>query len=132
MWPKWYLQSYLLGVPELVFGKRSKGKSLTTDRMSWEKLLEKAKEEPHNFDSNVALGRIYEILFRLKADCETKTGDTTCELHINSEGEAWVHPVERDKAIEAMRELTSAWKDGQSGSDVPATSTPIPSGFPNK
>ncbi|KAF9651207.1 hypothetical protein BDM02DRAFT_3184692 [Thelephora ganbajun] len=50
-WPKWYLQSYLLGVPTLILGNRSKNNLLTSiQTMSMEALLAKTVTHSPGFD----------------------------------------------------------------------------------
>lgn len=113
-WPKWYLQSFLLGVPILFLGNRSKRNLLTsTKTMSMEDLLRTTVSNSPDFDRALALGRIHNILSALIEHCRTRagylyTGCFTCELQIRSEGNVYVPPVPPNNEVRA--ELRRAWE----------------------
>ena len=113
-WPKWYLQSFLLGVPTLVLGSRSKSNSLTSiEAMSMEDFLRTTMSNSPGFDQALALGRIHSILSALIEYCRTRaahlyTGCFTCELQIRSQGNAFVSPVTSNPEAEA--ELLRVWE----------------------
>jgi hypothetical protein len=111
-WPTWYLQSYLLGVPKLILGNRSKSNSLTSiEAMSMEGLLATAMTHSRDFRPAFALGRIHNTLSALLRYCKAAhphTGNFTCELHIRSGGNACILPVAPDH--KAIGELASVWE----------------------
>ena len=113
-WPKWYLQSYLLGVPTIIVGNRSKRNSLTSvQTMSMERALETVRVKTPNFDPALALGRIHDVLSALIQHCKTRagylyTGCFTCELQIRSGGTACVPQVAVNR--EAKAELLQVWE----------------------
>ena len=113
-WPKWYLQSYLLGVPTMIVGNRSKRNLLTSvQTMSMERALATSLVNSPDFDPSLALGRIHNILSALIQHCKTRagylyTGCFTCELQIRSGGTACVPPVAVSR--EAKAELVKVWE----------------------
>jgi hypothetical protein len=129
-WPECYLQSYLIGVPILILGKRSGNKLTSVERKPMESVLREA--EKRKFRGALALGRIHDILSALIRDCETRTTrrpytkDFMGELQILPKGKIRILPVARDD--EAMGELASAWGPARSTSDASTTSTPVASG----
>jgi len=129
-WPKWYLQSFLLGVPTIVLGNRSKHDLLTSmQTMSMEGLLSTTVSNSPGFDQALALGRIHSILSALIEHCRTRagylyTGCFTCELQIHSQGNAFVPPVSPNN--EAKAELLRVWELIQA-KDVPSEALIFPS-----
>jgi len=129
-WPKWYLQSFLIGVPTIVLGNRSKRNLLTSVKtMSMEDLLKTTVSNSPGFDQALALGRIHSVLSALIEHCRTRvaylyTGCFTCELQIRSQGDAFVPPVASDPAAKA--ELLRAWELVQA-TDVPGGALIFPS-----
>ena len=112
-WPKWYLQSFILGVPTLVLGNRSKRNLLTgMQTMSTQQLLATTVSHSPDFDRASALGRIHGVLSAVIEYYWTRagyqyTGCFTCELQIRSQGGAFVLSVPPDNGV--TTELLLAW-----------------------
>lgn len=132
-WPKWYLQSYLLGVPTLIVGNRSKRNSLTgLQTMSMEVVLATTVSHSPDFKPALALARIHNVLSALIQHCKTRagylrTGCFTCELKIRSQGNACVPPVAPNPKTKAellqMWELVRETDFPSEGSDSSVSST---------
>ena len=95
LYPKWYLQSYLLGIPALEIGKRNKANKVTSiDKKTTEELLEYCMQPTGSakaFNPAEPLGRAYAIfsslLEHLRSREPTVLATDKFELRVDAEGE---------------------------------------------
>lgn len=95
LFPKWYMQSYLLGVPALAIGYRNfKNHVFTIKRKPIEEVLLDARKCVPGFDPAVNLGRAHAILSALlehfRSLGKSVSAQDRFELHIDANGDAWV------------------------------------------
>lgn len=92
---KWYMQSYLLGVPMLAVGYRDfRNHVFDIKRKPIKEILRDAQKCAPEFDPAVNLGRAYDILFALLEHFrflgQSVSAQDTFELRIDANGDAWV------------------------------------------
>ena len=93
--PKWYMQSYLLGVPELRIGYRDSHQRvfhIDEKPVSW--LIEDARKRGEPFDPVINMKRVYTILRALWVHFEAHGSDVAMEdgvvLHVSAKwNSAW-------------------------------------------
>lgn len=93
--PKWYMQSYLLGVPALAVGYRNfKNHVLTIRQKPITEVLLDAQRYVPGFDPAVNLGRVHAILSALleyfRSLGQSVSAQDRFELRIDTDGDAWV------------------------------------------
>jgi len=93
--PRWYMQSYLLGVPLLAVGYRNfKNHVFTVKRKPVEEVLRDAQKYVPDFDPAVSLGRAHAILSALlehfRSLGQSISAEDRFELRVDANGDAWV------------------------------------------
>ena len=92
---KWYLQSYLLGVPTLAIGYRNyREQVFSIRRKSTREVLQDARGSVPGFDPAISLGRVYAILSEL-LEYFRSLGQSVCardtfELRVDRNRDVWV------------------------------------------
>jgi len=97
IFPKWYLQSYLLGVQTLAIGYRNYHNIVTSlSRKSIREILREARKHVPGFDPAVSLGRPHAIFSALleyfRSLGRSVSAQDVFELHIGANGDAWITP----------------------------------------
>jgi len=92
---KYYLQSYLLGVPTLAIGYRDyREKVFSIKQKSTQQVLRDAQRYVPGFDPDVSLGRAHAILSALleyfRSMGRSVSAKDTFELRVDADGSAWV------------------------------------------
>lgn len=96
MFPKWYLQSYLLGVPALAIGYRNyREQVFSIKRESTREILRDTQKCVPGFDPSLSLGRAHAILSALleyfrSLGWSAVSAQDTFELHVDANGDAWI------------------------------------------
>lgn len=93
--PKWYMQSYLLGVPALAVGYRNfKNHVFTIKRKPIKEVLQDAQKYVPEFDPAVNLGRAHAILSTLlehfRSLGQSVSAQDRFELRVDANGDAWI------------------------------------------
>jgi hypothetical protein len=94
-YPRWYMQSYLLGVPVLAVGYRNfKNHVFTIKRKPIEEVLRDAQKYVPEFDSAVNMGRAHVILSALlehfRSLGQSVSAQDRFEFRVDANGDAWV------------------------------------------
>lgn len=100
LFPKWYLQSFLLGVPALAIGYRNfRNHVYTIKRKHIKEVLRDTWKYVPDFDPNVCLGRAHATLSALLEHVHSLgSAQGRFELHVDSNGDAWVtSPADLDE-----------------------------------
>jgi len=93
--PRWYMQSYLLGVPTLAVGFRDfRNNVFNVKRKLIEEVLRDAQKYVPEFDPAVSLGRAHAILSALlehfRSLGQSISAQDKFELRVDANGDAWV------------------------------------------
>jgi hypothetical protein len=96
--PKYYLQSYLLGVPVLAIGYRNyRNQVFSVRQKSTREVLREAQKHVPEFDPAVSLGRAHAILSALleyfHSLGQSVSAQDAFELCVDADGSAWVTPL---------------------------------------
>ena len=97
LFPKWYLQSYLLGVPVLAVGYRNtRNHVYSIKRKHIKEVLREAQKYNPTFDCAVSLGRVHAIFSALlehfRSLGQSVSAQDRFELHVYENGDALVEP----------------------------------------
>ena len=97
IFPKWYLQSYLLGVPTLAIGYRNYHNKVTDiTRKSIREVLRDTRKHVPGFDPAVCLGRAHatfsSLLEYFQSLEQPVSAQDIFELRVDANGDAWVAP----------------------------------------
>jgi len=92
---KWYLQSYLLGVPVLAVGYRNfRNHVYNINRKPIKEVLRDAQKYDPKFDPAINLGRAHAILSALmeyfRSLGRLVSAQDRFELHVDEDGSAWI------------------------------------------
>ena len=95
LFPRWYIQSYLLGVPELAVGYRNfRNHVFAITRKPINEVLRDARQCAPEFDPAVSMGRVHTILSALldhfRSLGPSVSAQDRFELHVDANGDAWV------------------------------------------
>ena len=95
MYPKWYMQSYLLGVPELQIGYRNfRNHVFQIVRKPLQQFLREVQQTTPSFDPAVNMGRTHAILSSLsryfKALGPSASAQDRFVLRVDANGDAWI------------------------------------------
>lgn len=98
MFPKWYLQSHLLGIKVLEIGYRNfKEHVFNIDRKPVVEVLRDAQRYAPSFDPAVDLGRVHAILSALLAHFRALEPSVSAQdrfqLCVDPNGDAWITSV---------------------------------------
>lgn len=101
LFPKWYLQSYLLGIRVLEVGYRNfRNHVFSIVQKSIKEVLRDAQKYAPSFDPAVDLGRAHAILSALlvyfRALGPSVSAQDRFELRVDANGDAWLTPVTLD------------------------------------
>lgn len=95
LFPRWYMQSYLVGVPVMAVGYRNyQNHVYTIRRKPIKEVLRDAQKYVPGFDPAVSLGRAHAILSALlehfRSMGQFVSAKDRFELHVDKNGDAWV------------------------------------------
>ncbi|KAF9651206.1 hypothetical protein BDM02DRAFT_901105 [Thelephora ganbajun] len=95
LFPKWYLQSWMLGVQVLQVGYRdSRNRVLTIRQKPVNEVLRDAQKYAPYFNPDVDIGRVHAILSTLlgyfRSLGSSVSAQEKFELHVDANGDAWV------------------------------------------
>lgn len=93
--PKWYMQSYLLGIQVLEIGYRNfRDHVFNIVRKPIKEVLQDAQKSIPSFDPAVPLGRVHAILSALlvhfRAPGQSVSAQDRFELYVEANGDAWI------------------------------------------
>ena len=94
-YPKWYMQSHLLGIQVLQIGYRNfKNHVFGIVRKSTQEFLREAQKYSPSFDPAVDMGRVHAILSALLAHFRALEPSVSpqdiFELRVDANGDAWI------------------------------------------
>ena len=95
MLPKWYLQSYLLGVPTLAIGYRNyRNQVFSIRQKTTREVLRETQKYIPGFDPAINLGRAHAVLSALlgyfRSLGQSVSDRDEFELHVDTNGDAWL------------------------------------------
>ena len=97
LFPKWYIQSYLLGVKTIQIGYRNwEDQVSSVGRKPIKGLLRDAQTHDPSFDPTAKMGRVHHILSALLKyflNLESISAQDKFELYVEADGDAWVFPT---------------------------------------
>lgn len=98
LFPKWYLQSHLLGIKVLEIGYRNfKNNVFNITRRTIGDVLRDAQKYAPSFDPAVDLGRVNAVLSSLLTHFHTPgpsiSPQDRFELRFDANGDAWITPI---------------------------------------
>lgn len=98
LFPRWYMQSYLLGVKVLEIGYRNfKNHVFSIARKTVKEVLRDAQKYAPSFNPAVGLGRVHAILSALlvhfRALGPSVSAQDRFELYVDANGDAWITPI---------------------------------------
>ena len=93
--PRWYIQSHLLGIQVLQIGYRDSRNNVSgIVRKSTKEFLREAQKYSPSFDPAVDMGRVYAILTALlayfRALGPSISAQDIFELRVDANGDAWI------------------------------------------